>query len=337
MRLNAEAVLLKSCGSPRPSPDVHALALPGAKTELRSENLPVFAPPLGAAHTEQVIAKLLPVGVVALLLAMPADASFPGANGLIAFSRSRGGIGNFAIDVVRPDGSGRANIVEHGSSPSWSQDGRRLVFEGGAGPDNELFVVNADGTDSRRIRHPGIDDFEPSWSPDGRRIAFTSRPNIRAAFEIYVVNANGLGRHRLTRNYMRDDSPAWSPDGTRIAFERVGSRGGIYSIRPNGRGLRWLTRARDSDPSWSPDGRLIAFRRFGKGVMVMNADGSNAHVVVVDGYGPAWSPDGTKLTFWIPHSFDLYLYVADRDGGNIVPLVANEGEDALEPDWQPLH
>jgi TolB protein len=238
---------------------------------------------------------------------------------------------------VRPDGSGRATIVDNGTSPSWSPDGMRLVFDAfRGGKDTELFVVNADGTGLRRIKNPGAGDFEPAWSPDGRRIAFTSRPNIRTALEIYVVNANGSGRRRLTRNYMGEDSPAWSPNGTRIAFERIGSRGGIYTVRPNGKGLRRVTRGRDTDPSWSPDGRAIAFHRFGNGVMVMNADGSNAHAVV-DGYGPAWSPDGTKLTFSVAHSFDGYLYVADRDGRNIVPLVADEDDDVFGPDWQPLH
>jgi Tol biopolymer transport system component len=280
---------------------------------------------------------LVPVAVVALLLAMPADASFPGANGLIAFVHERG-IGNEAIEVVRPDGSGRASIVPYGSSPSWSPDGKRLVFDAfRGGKETEVFVVNADGTGLRRIKNPGAGDFEPAWSPEGRRIAFMSRPNSSAAFEIYVVNADGSGRRRLTRNYVRDESPAWSPEGTRIAFDRIGSRGGIYTVRPNGRGLRRLTRARDIDPSWSPDGRLIAFHRFGKGVMVMNANGSNAHLVVARGFGPAWSPDGVKLTFSIANSYGSYLYVADRDGGNTVRLVADKGDDMYEPDWQPLH
>jgi Tol biopolymer transport system component len=151
-----------------------------------------------------VTARLLPVAVVALLLAMPADASFPGANGLIAFVHQRG-IGNDAIEVVRPDGSDRATIVLNGKSPSWSPDGKRLVFDAfRGGKDTELFVVNADGTGLRRIKNPGTGDFEPAWSPEGRHIAFMSRPNGSAAFEIYVVNADGSGRRLLTRNYIRD-------------------------------------------------------------------------------------------------------------------------------------
>ncbi len=288
-----------------------------------------------------LIAKLLTLAVAPLILAMPARASFPGANGLIAFERETDGILNFAIDVVRPDGSGRATIVDSGRSPSWSPDGKRLIFHtfrAGARHE-ELFVVNADGSGLRRIEHPVLDAFEPAWSPDGRRIAFSSyaKLGINETFEIYVVNADGSGRRRLTRNYMRDERPEWSPDGRRIAFQRIGSRGGIYTIRPNGKGLRRLTRTHDDAASWSPDGRLIAFHRFGKGVMVMNADGSNAHLVVVDAYNPAWSPDGTNLTFTIAYSFDVNLYVADRDGGNMVQIVADSGQSPSKPDWQPLH
>jgi Tol biopolymer transport system component len=61
------------------------------------------------------------------------------------------------------------------------------------------------------------------------------------------------------------------------------------------------------------------------------------HLVVARGFGPAWSPDGVKLTFSIANSYGSYLYVADRDGGNTVRLVADKGDDMYEPDWQPLH
>ena len=71
--------------------------------------------------------------------------------------------------------------------------------------------------------------------------------------------------------------------------------------------------------------------------MVMDADGSNAHMVVADGSSPAWSPDGTKLAFSRRHSDDFDIYVADRDGGNILPLVADDGDVVYGPDWQPLH
>jgi Tol biopolymer transport system component len=283
-----------------------------------------------------------------LVFSTPAGGAFRGANGLIAFTRINQS--GESIGVVRPDGTGFATIVENGSSPAWSPDGTMLVFQRSVGPDTDLFVIRADGTELRRINHPGQDDFLSAWSPDGKRIVFTSDPGtepITALSEIYIVNADGRNRRRLTRNRIVDHSPVWSPDGRRIAFVRGGSKPGIYSMAPSGKRLVRLTRNRsDTAPAWSPDGRLIAFDRersnSGPNIFVMNRNGSNAHAVVAsetNDFMPAWSPDGTQLVF--SRTVDTEdtviedIYVMDQDGGNITPLVA-DGDETFGPDWQPL-
>src|SRR3989441_820243 len=60
------------------------------------------------------------------------------------------------------------------TTPSWSPDGKQLVFTGYDGGLSDLFLINADGTDLRRLTNDKYADLEPAWSPDGKTIAFTT-------------------------------------------------------------------------------------------------------------------------------------------------------------------
>jgi Tol biopolymer transport system component len=60
--------------------------------------------------------------------------------------------------------------------PAYSPDGRKIAFGSSRSGDFEISVMNADGTETRRLTHsPGL-DARPAWSPDGARIDFASRP-----------------------------------------------------------------------------------------------------------------------------------------------------------------
>ena len=164
-----------------------------------------------------------------------------------------------AAYVMRPDGSGRHVLATIGGAErtwgvEWSPDGRRIAVVA----DDDLWVMNADGTEHRRlVDDPGEGTGDIAWSPDGRRVAFTSG-ETREDSEIFVVNAHGSDLRQLTNN---DD----------------GANG---------------------DPSWSPDGRAIAFTSDRDGnseIYVMDADGSDQRNVSqnrAEEYGPAWSPVG---------------------------------------------
>ena len=130
--------------------------------------------------------------------------------------------------------------------------------------DNELYVVNADGSGKRALSRTAHFASPPAWSPDGRKIVFRSVRHRNQ--DIYVMNADGTGERRLTRHPADDRDPAWSPDGRKIAFvsDRDRSRDGvseIYVVNADGSGERRLTHnvRPDSSPAWSPDGRKIAF------------------------------------------------------------------------------
>jgi len=124
-----------------------------------------------------------------------------------------------------------------------------------------------------------------------------------------------------------------------LLFDRVPRRhapGDIYAIRPDGTGLRNLTRSPSDeyDPAWSPDGQKIAFVD-GEDVFVMNADGSNRRNLTTNGIvapgGVSWSPDGRRIAV-AGIDGGLYPIGADGSGGR---LLLNDPGWATAPAWSP--
>ncbi len=100
---------------------------------------------------------------------------------------------------------------EFASHPAWSPDGRKIVFFSDRASNDEIYVMNADGSEQRRLtRDPG-NDWGPRWSPDGQMIAF-ERDHLPSGEKLHVMNADGSGDRSLTRNGVRFVIPfAWSP------------------------------------------------------------------------------------------------------------------------------
>ena len=237
----------------------------------------------------------------------------------------------------------------------------------------EIYVMDADGKNQRRLTNHLADDDSPSWSPDGKRIAFVSKAfesdrdgevhfrDGRPTSEIYVMDVDGGNPQNLTLNPGRDFSPAWSPDGKRIAFSS--NREGrfnyeIYVMGADGGNPQRLTNDPHADiqPSWSPDGRRIVFsaRRAGhfetkfsitNEIYVMEADGRNQRRLTKnphDDLSPSWSPDGKRIAFSARrdgHVADKWgltyeIYVMDADGRNEQRLTEN-GVYEGQPSWSP--
>ena len=93
----------------------------------------------------------------------------------------------------------------------------KIVFFSYIDGNDEIYVMDANGSNQTRLTNNNVADVYPVWSPDGTKIAFVS--NRDGNYEIYVMDANGLNQTWLTNNSNYDGNPAWSPDGTKIAFD----------------------------------------------------------------------------------------------------------------------
>ena len=188
--------------------------------------------------------------------------------------------------------------VGNSFSPAWSSDGTKLAFSAsGASGDNEIYTVNADGGDLRRITTFRGPDVSPVWNPKtNSQIAWVSgRTGLP---QIYIMNSDGSGIQRMTDGGYAV-SPSWSPNGEFLAFAwnrhyGPGVLGGQDIYMMNIANLNWveLTHGEGTNdfPSWSPDNRHIVYQR-GDQIWTMLADGTNQQQLTHVGENtmPNWS------------------------------------------------
>lgn len=224
------------------------------------------------------------------------------------------------IRVISMDGTYRKRLTRAGAgktsfAPAWSPDGTKIAYTHGTCRTKQqpcpvnIWVMDADGSNKKRLTGGNAADVYPTWSPDGKKIAFFSHRDGGLA-QIWVMDAQTGGRlKRLTTAYydgtlkanIQQKVPAWSPDGNYIAYWQGVE---MDDRRPTGEVPRdvWIMNADGSnqrllvsgdDPKWSPDSRTIIFpinrpsERNGLplGIGAIDADGSNRRVLLyTNGY-----------------------------------------------------
>jgi Tol biopolymer transport system component len=267
------------------------------------------------------LAGLLAAGALVLFgltfSASSARASFPGANGQIAFTRCVDGVKCEVGEIwtMSPDGTGQARLFADpgywDDDPSYSADGRMLLFQRCPTQGNVLCgiaAVDAHGQGVRDLTKPAkpiVDDYA-AYSPDGGKVVF--QRNDGNTTQIWIMNPDGTNPHKLTSaesNYR----PEFSPDGTQIVFNRAHSGSShIWLMNADGSNQHPVTSAAnriDHDASYSPDGTQIAFTGCETAgacaaVWVVNVDGSGARrltLPAIEDREPAFSPDGRHIAF----------------------------------------
>ncbi|MFN8161601.1 MAG: hypothetical protein U0R52_11235 [Solirubrobacterales bacterium] len=285
----------------------------------------------------------------------------PGANGLIAFTRSRycdPDTGYCSPQIAglyttTPNGAKPRRLLDDATAghPSFSRNGKLIAFQSSRDGNPEIYLVRPDGTGVTRLTDDPADDTAPQWLSDGRVLFSSDRDGDP---DLYAVNPDGSGLVRIGETV-----GAASTDGRRIAVTACPRRNAcdIYLYRPNGSRVARLTRAPGDDyaPQFSPDGRRIAFvskrnggpdgRGGSSEVYVMRADGSNQRRLTrpvrnQSHSSPVFSPDSQSVLFETagrytggPDYTALSVLRLRTGRSRPVPIVGAGGID-FAADWQ---
>lgn len=195
--------------------------------------------------------------------------------------------------------------------PSITLDGNRIAFTSGRnvtwGDPNvlkctDIYVMNPDGTNQRRLTRNGAENRDPALSSDGTKIAFASY--FGANWKIWRTNVDGGRAIQVTKGKSDDRHPCWSPDGKQIVFQsKRDGKWNIFLINADGTGETQLTKDGGSTPAFSPDGQKIAYISIYDGtnhIFIMNADGSEQKSLTHDLFehsNPVFNVDSRQLAF----------------------------------------
>ena len=228
------------------------------------------------------------------------------------------GDGESTIWTVAVDGSNLQQVTQprnppgQHADPSWSPDGRRVIFATLAiitmGFRGALFTADVK---SGEIRPISVGDIwgaaNPVFAPDGKGVFFAGRPQFAAPNGLYYAEFSGHP-HAVEICRTKQAAPtriAVSPDGKMVAFTRMANASQIWltdSAGGNSRPLYQDLVVRARLPNYSPDGTRMSFQVQSDdstlGIWVMNADGSDPVRVAPDlgnSNGASWNADGTAL------------------------------------------
>lgn len=210
---------------------------------------------------EKMLRRIVGLALVALACASEAtDARTPAApreaSSTLVFTSDRTGRHQlYVLDVDgNVDGGAPERVVaseREDRHPRWSPDGTRIAFESAGGGTRDVFVVDADGGNLRRVTASGAAG-QPDWAPDGRRLVYVAFED--GAATLRVVDLEDGSDEPLG---VEGRWPDWSPDGVSIAFSAlVDGDEEVIVVRADGSGRRRISRreGEDSRPRWSPDG-----------------------------------------------------------------------------------
>ena len=255
-----------------------------------------------------------------LLLSEPFPAFSPDGAKLLysAYGGNGTNTSNTRIQMMNADGSAERTLFHREGFSAfdavWSPAGGVIAFCVGkyfrapGAPASQIGLINEDGSGFRAVADDGVNNGFPSWSPDGKKIVYRRGRDL-----VIQTIADGKLVH-LTDGSHYDNFPQWSPKGDVIMFtsDREGERFKLFTIHPDGTGLRRLTDGSriDAHSIWSNDGEWIVFSSGRKGFK-----------------------DEMALYDGVPQPYGE-IFAMRADGTDVRQLTDNKWEDA-SPGWAP--
>lgn len=309
----------------------------------------------------------LAVILVAVAVPTSAQATFPGRNGLIAFTA--GTDAGSQLFTVRPDGTDLRQITRvdgDAVNVDWAPDGSRIVFSIGSEDSVRIAVARPDGSRLQVLPQPaGVFDDQPSFSPDGRTIYFERFTIATNDDAIWRMSSDGSHQRRLLGPFPNGfvTDPNVSPDGKTLSFQgfdgsvtgpppNLEPAQGLFTADVDGRHIRQIrpfTADETIKADWAPSGRRIAVTENANhfhpadsaNIVTMRPDGSAVREVThfhdgeTNAYLGSYSPDGQWVVFRLEIGGLFGLYRMHPDGSQRKAILTPSAFRPSLIDWGP--
>jgi Tol biopolymer transport system component len=276
------------------------------------------------------------------LAAAPAEATYPGKPGPIAYSKvntsesgSTGGLFSHGPRLSQKPVA--LTTVPHDSMPFFSADGSRIVFVRDPDPfatGAAIYVMDADGENAKQLTDGTAIDGNPTISPDGELVVFDRYEPAEHRSHLWAVGVDGTGLRQLTDGSDDEAEPVFAPNGKRILYAGDGDQDAksdhsdIWAMAPDGSNQKVLVDGvrNESEPDVSPNGRKVVFssnRNHGPNLFIANAKGKKVRAVTHNKgdcfrgrcyLTPVFSPDGKHLASTGGGRYSDALTVMKLDG-----------------------
>ncbi len=258
----------------------------------------------------------------------------------------RGALATIPFDSETGNLIGKPAAITQGTVrlgfPDLSPDGDWLAYYNFGAPQEDIFLIKRDGSQSFALTNDKCKDRMPRWSPDGNQVAFYS--DCSGSDQIWVVNRETKQRRQITfQSGAGAQYPVWSPDGSRLAFHSRGAGTFILDMKKSWQeqtpvGLKPMKQDGEWFVawSWSTDGRELGGVKATAdddfpGIWVYNLESGQYRQISKIGAYPIWLPIGLTEHRWLFFSDERKLYLADAQSSrervllNFAPSEVNYG------------
>ncbi|MFH0807064.1 MAG: hypothetical protein V2A57_01455 [Elusimicrobiota bacterium] len=218
----------------------------------------------------------------------------------------------------------------------------KVVFVNDSTGSKEIYKIDYDGYNFKRLTQDDSINIFPKWSTDGEKIAFTTYKYGNP--DLYVMTNTGTNRRAVSTYQGLNISPTWTNDNNSMALTvSKGKSPNIYIENLSGQILKRLTHSTgiDSSPCFSPSNRELAFISDRAGIpqlYICDSEGTNVRRIITEGYSdsPSWSPKGDKITFAMRFGAESYfnIYLYDIASDKAVSLTNGQGSNE-NPSFSP--
>jgi Tol biopolymer transport system component len=240
------------------------------------------------------------------------------------------------------------------ATPAWASspgENGRIVFQSNRSGPTEIYSMNEDATDVRRLTWNGVADSAPRVSSDGARIVF-ARTVAGVDQDIWIMSSDGSAERQLTSGSARDDQPVFTEDGLHVVFQRVANASTnpcpceLRIVGADGDGERVLDTGPGAaaNPDVSKNGKLVfAGDRDGtRSIYVTNLKGGPVKRVTegpaaFGDFRPRWSPRGNDIVFMrneLGTLASMDIWRVHQDGTDLRRLTTTARVEDF-PRWSP--